>query len=220
MLNFYQLDEVKKHTSKSHNPNFNLHNLELPFRMLVIASSGGGKSNFVCNLLKLFCRGNGTFDEVIIFCKSKHEPLYEYLEEASKGSIVVTEDLSKLPKVNDLDNNTQKLYIFDDLVLDKNPLVSDYFIRGRKKGVSLIFLTQSFYNTPKIIRQNCRYFVLLKLSGSRDLQMIMKDLSIGKSKNELLELYEYATREKFSVLLIDNDRTEDKFRKNFTEYLK
>ena len=48
----------------------------------------------------------------------------------------------------------------------------------------------------------------------------MKDLSIGKSKNELLELYEYATREKFSVLLIDNDRTEDKLRKNFTEYLK
>jgi hypothetical protein len=219
MINFYQLDEVKKHSSKSHNPNFNLHHLELPFRMLVVASSGGGKTNFVCNLLKLFCKGNGTFDEIIIFCKSKQEPLYEYLEEASKGSIVVTEDLSKLPPINDLENNTQKLYIFDDLVLDKNPFINEYWIRGRKKSVSLIYLTQSFYNTPKILRQNCRYFALLKLSGNRDLQMIMKDLSIGKSKDELMEMYEYATAEKFGVLLIDNDVIDKKFRKNFTQYL-
>ena len=97
---------------------------------------------------------------------------------------------------------TQKLYIFDDIVLDKNPLISEYFIRGRKMGVSLLFLTQSFYQTPKIIRQNTRYFIILKLSGARDLSMILKELSISKTKEDLLKMYEYATRKKFDCFIM------------------
>ena len=141
------------------------------------------------------------------------------MNEASKGNIVVTEDISKLPQINTLNKKTQKLYIFDDMVLDKNPLISEYFIRGRKMGVSLLFLTQSFYQTPKIIRQNTRYFIILKLSGARDLSMILKELSITKTKNELLAMYEYATQEKFDCFIIDNDTVKNKYRKNFTEYL-
>ena len=141
------------------------------------------------------------------------------MNEASKGNIVVTEDISKLPQINTLNKKTQKLYIFDDMVLDKNPLISEYFIRGRKMGVSLLFLTQSFYQTPKIIRQNTRYFIILKLSGARDLSMILKELSITKTKNELLAMYEYATQEKFDCFIIDNDAVKNKYRKNFTEYL-
>ena len=105
------------------------------------------------------------------------------------------------------------------MVLDKNPLISEYFIRGRKMGVSLLFLTQSFYQTPKIIRQSTRYFIILKLSGARDLSMVLKELSISKTKDDLLKMYEYATRKKFDCLIIDNEKVENKFRKNFTEYL-
>jgi hypothetical protein len=219
MENFYLKQEVKKHIDQSYNPNIHLHNFEVPFRALIVAPSGTGKSNFLCNLLKTFCVGKGTFDEIILFCKCRHEPLYEYLNEASKGNIVVTEDISKLPQINTLNKKTQKLYIFDDMVLDKNPLISEYFIRGRKMGVSLLFLTQSFYQTPKIIRQNTRYFIILKLSGARDLSMILKELSITKTKNELLAMYEYATQEKFDCFIIDNDAVKNKYRKNFTEYL-
>jgi hypothetical protein len=35
----------------------------------------------------------------------------------------------------------------------KHPIISWYFIRGRKKSASILFLSQSYYNTPKIIRQ-------------------------------------------------------------------
>ena len=85
--------------------------------------------------------------------------------------------------------------------------------------VSLLFLTQSFYQTPKIIRQNTRYFIILKLSGARDLSMILKELSISKTKDDLLKMYEYATRNKFDCFIIDNEKVENKLRKNFTEYL-
>jgi hypothetical protein len=220
MLNFYDKKEVKKHIKKCSNPNFHLHGIEMPFRMLVVAPSGSGKSNFVCNLLKLFCAGNGSFEQITLFCKSRFEPLYEYLAEASKGAIQVTEDLSNLPPINDLDSNTQKLFIFDDLVLENNPLINEYWIRGRKKSVSLIYLTQSFYRCDKLIRQNCRYFTILKISGGRDLQMLLRDVCVEFSKEELLKIYNYATAEKFSVLLIDTESNDRKYRKNFTEYIK
>ena len=32
-------------------------------------------------------------------------------------------------------------------------------------------------------------------------------------------MYEYATRKKFDCFIIDNEKVENKFRKNFTEYL-
>ena len=49
--------------------------------------------------------------------------------------------------------------------------------------------------------------------------MILKELSITKTKNELLAMYEYATQEKFNCFIIDNESIKNKFRKNFTEFL-
>ena len=33
-----------------------------------------------------------------------------------------------------------------------NPIVTELFIRGRKLNISLIFITQSYFAVPKIIR--------------------------------------------------------------------
>jgi hypothetical protein len=69
------------------------------------------------------------------------EPLYRYLGEKSKELIEVYEDLSKLPALNDLNPCKQTLIIFDDMVPDlkKHPIIYEYFIRGRKRGCSLMF---------------------------------------------------------------------------------
>ena len=219
MENFYENKEVKKHMDVTHNPNRDIHNIDLHFRMLICGSSGGGKTNSLVNLIKMFCKGRGTFDDIKIFCKSKHEPLYEYLSEISKGKIEVIDDLSLLPQINELNKSKQSLFIFDDLVMEKNPLISEYWLRGRKANCSLIFLSQSYYATNKFIRVNTRYFVLLKLSGTRDLNAILRELSMDRTKKELLDIYEYATGEPLSCLVIDNDRIKTKFRKNFTEII-
>ena len=49
MENFYNKKEVKKYCVKGENPNYDLHNFDVPFRGLVIAPSGSGKSNFITN---------------------------------------------------------------------------------------------------------------------------------------------------------------------------
>ena len=62
----------------------------------------------------------------------------------------------------------------------------ELFIRGRKigKGLSLIYLSQSFFKIPKIIRQQFNYLFLLKLSSGRDLNLILSDFSLGVDRNK------------------------------------
>jgi len=62
--------------------------------------------------------------------------------------------------------------------------------------------------------------IILKLGGNRELNMILSTFGLGVNKEQLLNMYEYATKEKFSALLIDMEQSPDKrFRKNFLEIL-
>ena len=61
MENFYLRKDVKQYVVKTENPNYDLHHFEKPFRSLVVAPSGSGKSNFITNLISLFCKGKEEF---------------------------------------------------------------------------------------------------------------------------------------------------------------
>ena len=221
MENYYQKQDVKIYCQKADNPNYKLHHFDTPFRSLVVAPSGSGKSNFITNLIALFCKGKGTYDQIYIFCKSVDEPLYRFLNDKSKGLIEVYEDLLKLPALNDLNPSKQTLIIFDDMVLNikTHPIINEYYIRGRKRGASIMFLSQSYYSSPKIIRQNINYLVVLKLGGTRDINSILRECSVDLTKDQLLKMYQDATREKFNVLIINLDKSgNERYRRNFTDY--
>ena len=87
--------------------------------------------------------------------------------------------------------------------------------------MSVAYLAQNYFQIPKIVRNNCNYLVLLKLSGDRELAMIMKENGLGLSKECLLAMYEYATRDKFYPLIIDIEQTDKnmKYRRGFGEYM-
>lgn len=219
IINLYEMIP-KSFTEKPPNPNFNLHHLEIPFRMIVVAPSGSGKTNFLVNLIRIFCAGPGTFETIQIITRNKSEPLYEWLETKS-DQIKITEGLSSLPDLDKFDKTQNHLICLDDLVLqrDLTPVIN-YYIRCRKLGVSIVFLSQSFFATPKMIRSNCNYVVLLKLSGDREVKMILSEYGLGVSKDELLEIYNTATEEKFSPLVIDIDASpENKFRKGLLQII-
>tara|TARA_R100000426_G_scaffold40190_1_gene31231 strand:- start:278 stop:484 length:207 start_codon:yes stop_codon:yes gene_type:complete len=62
--------------------------------------------------------------------------------------------------------------------------------------------------------------VLLKLSGNREVNVILSEFGLGVTKEQLLKIYEYATSEKFSPLLIDMEEDkESRFRKGLTEII-
>ena len=77
-----------------------------------------------------------------------------------------------------------------------------------------MFLSQSYYNTAKIIRQNVNYVVILKLGGTRDTNSLLREMSIGLTKEQLLEMYKEATKIKFDVMIINLEKSgNERYRK-------
>lgn len=211
--NFYDImpADFKK---EYHNPNYANHGIKIPFRMLIVGSSGSGKTN---TLLELIKRMNNTFEDIIICCKAKCEPLYEFL--ASKIPIKFYEN-GEIPDINDFKTGTkQTLIVFDDLVLMKDQSrIAEFFIRSRKYNMSCIYLSQSYYKTPKVIRININYLILKKLPSTRDLRMVLGENSIGLNLKELTLIYQNIIKNnKFDFLLFDLDKSE--LRHNFLQLL-
>lgn len=219
--NFYEKIDSKFLDKQHPNPNLALHNFKIPFRACVVAPSGSGKSNLVTHLITLFSKGKGTFSTIYIICKDETEPLYKYLASKS-ASIIVSEGLHTLPDLDKMDKDDTTLVIVDDMVLEKQQKqVCEYYIRCRKKSCSIMYISQSFFMIPKIIRNNCSYLVLLKMSGDREVNIIMREAGLGLTKPQLMNMYEYATDTKFSPLIIDIESTDKskKFRKGFIDFL-
>ena len=177
--NVYEIIKKEKPAllAKSDNPNAHLHGFtELPFRMVIIAPSGSGKTNLLCNMIMLFCEGKGTFQKINIVTKDKDEPLYNWLAGKS-NSISISEGLSSIPALTQANypKDSQSLLVLDDLVLSKNlSEVEQVYIRGRKLGVSVIFISQNYYKIPPVIRGNC------SVIWSRILKRTSKRSDIGK----------------------------------------
>jgi hypothetical protein len=191
--------------------------------MAIIGGSGAGKTLIAMEIIK---RMKNTFELLIICCKSKAEPLYEFLEESiPKGQLRIFEGAENVPDLNELKKEKigQTLIIFDDLVLDKKQdRITEYFIRGRKVGggISSIYISQSYFKTPKTIRVNCNYLILKRLSSMRDLRLILNDFAICENIKELTRIYKKATENKEDFLMIDVDAQQGcNFRKNFLEIL-
>jgi type IV secretory pathway VirB4 component len=208
----------KKFLTKQHNPNFHIHGLKIPFRMLIVGNSGAGKTQTLLNIIHNM---SGTFNKIYIITKNKDEPLYNYIEEklGDKG-LEIKEGIASAPDLEkDIDKDDQTLVVMDDLVLEKNQsALEEYFIRARKLNCSLIYISQSYYRVPRIIRQNLTYLVIKRLSTLKDLYRILAEYTLGVEKDQLKKLYEGATSNTKDFLLIDLDAPpEDKFRKNFNQ---
>jgi hypothetical protein len=220
IINFYE-HIPKKYLDDVSNPNENLHNIKIPFRMCVVAPSGTGKTNFLLNLLKVFSTGKGTFADIAIITRNKDEPLYNYLE-GEFDQIQIKEGISSTPKLDDMDKKYNHLVVWDDLVLSKNLAnVEEYYMRARKKNCSVIFLSQSYYDIPKFIRKNSSYLVLLDLGGSkREQTAIMNEWSSDLEKDELKAIYNDAVSVPLRPLIITGGKVarNKKYRKGWTEY--
>jgi len=187
MLNHYQTLN-SKYKNKSFNPNKGkTHNIDIPFRMCIIGGSGSGKTNCLMNLLKIAF--NSTFSHIYLCIPNKDEPLYNQMIDKLGDSITVFED-GTIPKLKDLPKNEEQLIIFDDLVGNKGatPEIIEFFKMARKKNISCVYLSQSYFKIDKLIRQNTNYIIIKKIASKRDLIMLMDILHshIYKNFNERL----------------------------------
>ena len=161
-----------------------------------------------------------TFHEIIICVKSGDEPLYNMLDTRLKGLVHIYES-GEVPPIETYsikDENSgklkridkkQRLIIFDDLILDKkaNAIAAEYYIKARKLGFSMVYIGQSFFQIkPKMIRDNCQYFILGKNLLKKDLRLILTCFPSELKLDDFVNLYNQLTEEPMSCVLIDIEK--------------
>ena len=183
------------------------------FRMLICGNSGSGKTNLLYHLL---IQPLLYYDEIHLYAKNLEEEKYQNLINkmneisAQTGYDVMKVSNDKIIPISDLDyEDNQKVIIFDDYVCEKNQRQTvDYVIQGRHKNCSVIYLSQSFYKTPRSIRLNCSHYCIYEFLSSRERNMISSELGVDK------EQFKKATKKPFSFLYVDKPRK--RVKRNFT----
>ena len=186
------------------------------FRMLICGNSGSGKTNLLYHMLMnplLY------YDEIYLYARNleqdKYKRLMQKMREMSHklGYEILNVSNDEITPVTEMDYaDNQKIVIFDDYVCDKNQRqIVDYFIQGRHKNCSVIYLSQSFYKTPKDIRLNCSHYCLYEFPSSREANRISSELGVDK------DVYKAVTKKPFSFLYINKPKKI--ISKNFTDYI-
>ena len=101
------------------------------------------------------------------------------------------------------------LLVFDDMIADmssntkRNPVVTEWFIRGRKLNISLAFITQSSFSIPKNIRLKSTQYFIMKTPNKRELQQIAFQNSSDIDFQDFINCYTKFTLKPYSFLAID-----------------
>ena len=205
--------------------------------MLIIGSSGSDKTN---TLLHLIQNLNETtpVDKIYLYAKDLTEPKYEFLINNSKNARIkhFNDSTAFIEYSNDMDdvftnigdyNKKRKrkvLIVFDDMIADImsskrfKAIIKELFIRCRKLNISIVFITQSYFRTPKDARLNSMHYVIMKIQSRKKLQNIAPENSGDIDFKEFLKTYKDYTSKPYSCMIINTTVPSDnpmRVRKNF-----
>jgi hypothetical protein len=214
-------DSIPDHMKpKVANPAYDHHKVSMPCRVILVGASGAGKT---CLFVDFLYRCPETFNRIILCSPMANEPLYAYLKSKLKeGDMVVCGSVRELPVLEDIeqDKDEHTLVVFDDVVVERNQKpIEDYFIRCRKKPASVFYISQSYFAVPKIIRQQASHIWLRKMSGVRDIKLVMSDFSIDLKPNEMWKMYSDCVEKGSFLNIAITDPEAERFRCGYLEVI-
>ena len=205
--------------------------------MLIIGPTGSGKTKTLLNLINNF----HPIDKIYLYTKDTDEEKYQYL--INKREQVGIKNLSDphafieysndmhdlLQDINNYNKKRDKkvLIISDDMIADImrseqfKAIVKELFIRCRKLNISIVFITQSYFRTPKDARLNSTHYILMKIGNKKELKSTVEENSGHLDFKDFLKIYNYCTKEPYSLMMVDTRPTASiTFKKNFDESIK
>ena len=141
--------------------------LPQPLRCLIVGSSGCGKTNLLLNFI--YNPRGLVFRNIYVFSKSIEQPAYVDLREKyvdlenklNKRIAYFFNNCEDLPPLDECKKNS--LVVFDDCLMEKQEAIKDYFIRGRHKKLSCVYLSQSYGRVDmQVIRNNVNLLCVFK----------------------------------------------------------
>lgn len=208
-----------------HQLEYQKHSVLLPnsIRCIICGPSNCGKTNVIMNLLE---SPNGLrFENVYVYAKSLFQPKYRRLYTILSsikgiGIYMFSSNDDVIPLKNVKPNS---VFIFDDVVFDKQNNIREYFCMCRHKNVDCFYLSQSYTHIPKhLIRENTNLVVLFK-QDDMNLRHIYNDfsVSIDMTFDEFKMICQRCWDKKYGFLVIDIERTPEngKYRMQFDKFI-
>ena len=155
---------------------------EWPFRKLIIGSSGSGKTNALLHLLQNLNDTN-PIDKTYLYAKELSKPKYEFLINNRKNAGIknYNDPTAFIESSNTMDDVLENiddynpkrkrriLIVFHDMIADImtnkkfQSIIKELFIRCRKLNISIVFITQSYFRTPKDARLYSIHYLLMRI---------------------------------------------------------
>jgi hypothetical protein len=202
-----------------------------PFRMVCVASSGGGKSSFIYSLLKQKEMYGNFFDKIYIWNGSpRYNSQYEKLKNTEVSNNYDTAQIKEIyDEIKDLQEKRKIegkryyriLFVFDDYSskgLTKRMsvnIIDDIFCSGRNAGLSVIITTQVYNH----INRNCRmtnvtHLVLLGVNKNQLDEISDEHQSEIANPEDIISMYQkIRSEEPYGHLIVDYTRpVKERFR--------
>ena len=196
------------------------YNPDHPYRILIIGSSGSGKTNALLNLIN----NQPDIDKIYLYVKDPYESKYNFLINKRESTGLKNfndpkafieysnnmQDVYKIIEEYNTDKERKILIVYNDRTADMinnkklNSVLTELFIRGRKLNIFLVFITQSYFKVPKDVRLNPTHFFIMKILNKRERQQIALNHSSGINSKGFLKIYNKCTAEPYSLSVNDD----------------
>ena len=228
--NPYQVKALKNNKSGLYQPECSENELvpRLPFGGLVTGKSGSGKTNAIVHLLSTDCMLADKFDYVYLFTAVKPDAdlikplnihkscIFENFNENDVKKII--DKLEAFIKTNGFEKCPSVLMLFDDILSNKEFLKSKTLIKlavaNRHMNITYFILSQYYKKIPAVVRSNVKYVMFFPAALSEVEKLAEEMTPANMSKKQFIKITQYATKEQYNFLSINNTST-DRLRKNF-----
>lgn len=201
------------------------HSILLPnsIRCIICGPSNCGKTNVLISLLE---DPNGLrFENLYLYSLSLYQPKYVYLQHLfahikeigffmfSSNDEVISPEQAK----------PNSIFIFDDVITQKQNNIKSYFCMGRHNNIDCFYLSQSYAHIPKhLIRENANFIILFR-QDELSLKHVYNDfgLSADMTFEMLKRICKMCWEDRYGFFVLDLDKTErdGKYRKGFDNFI-
>ncbi len=201
---------------------------DVNFRLLLVSRSGGGKSNFLTNIIlndKLKYKNIFDGDDIFIFAPN-------IMADEKMRTIIEEKDIEERNLFETIDDDTlqvlyeslieefheavaegekprQKLIVIDDFGFsgqfsnqNRFGMIQKLFCNSRKFGISIVVLIQQYSQASNTIRSNSTGLVIFNQSNA-ELELIEKENNYLQTKKQFINMFRDNVREKHDALIIN-----------------
>lgn len=192
-------------------------------RALIVGPSDCGKTNIVLSLLT---HPEGLrFEHVYVFSKTLYQPKYQLLQEILENingvSYQTFSESGDIPPPEQVKPNS--VFIFDDIVVEKQDQIRKYFCFGRHMNVDVFYLSQTYSRIPKqLIRDNANLIIAFRQDNTNLKHIYEAHVGSDMTFNEFISICaDCWNHSPFGFLVIDKTRklNDGRYRRSFQDVL-